>query len=138
MASFDDDSVPPKGTTFFVGSWCFVANGSGGFDSHLIDPRAPEASEAARRRVIDDFIDHLDEIPLPVHVKEIRKQLDFDETTSKSPFELEEDLDSLLEITRPDTIADREASTLHGRREDFACHNRELPQRPNDNPRAHE
>ena len=42
-----NNSVPAKGTTFFVGSWAFVANGSGGFDSHLIDPRALEASETA-------------------------------------------------------------------------------------------
>ena len=39
---------------------------------------------------------------LPVHVKEIRKQPDFDVTSlpRKSPSELEEDLDHLLETTR--------------------------------------
>ena len=74
MASSNDDNiVPPNGTTFFIGFWVFVADGSGGFDSHMIDPGAPETSEAARCRVVDNFVDHLDEIPLPVHVKEIRK-----------------------------------------------------------------
>ena len=37
-----DDVLPTKGTTFYVGSWVFVADGSGGFDSHLIDPSALE------------------------------------------------------------------------------------------------
>jgi len=55
-----------------------------------------------------DFVDHLNEIPLPIHVKEIRKQFDFDLTTTESPSELEEDLDHLLEITRPGAIVNRE------------------------------
>ena len=112
MASFDDNSVPAMDTTFFVGSWCFVADGSSSFNSHMIDPRAPEVSKAARRRTIDDFVDHLDEIPLPVHVKEVRKHPDFDVTAIKSPFELVEDLDNLLEITRPDIIVKQEIMTL--------------------------
>ena len=51
------------------------------------DPRAPEASEASRRRTIDEFVDQLDEIPLPVHDKEIWKQSNFDVTSTshKSP-----------------------------------------------------
>jgi len=49
-----------------------------------------------------------DEIPLPIHVKEIRKEFDFDVTTTESPSELEEDLDHLLEITRPGAIVNRE------------------------------
>ena len=88
MASSHDNSVPPKGTTFFVSSWRFVGDDSSGFDSHPIDPRAPETSEAARGHAIDDFVDHLDEIPLSVHIKEVRKQPNFDVTTSKSPSEL--------------------------------------------------
>jgi len=42
MAPPDNNVVPAKGTTFYVGSWVFVADGSGGFDSHLIDPNIPE------------------------------------------------------------------------------------------------
>ena len=69
------------------------------------DPGAPEASEASRRRTIDEFVDQLDEILLLVHDKEIRKQSDFDitSTSHKSPSELEEDLDNLLKITRPES-----------------------------------
>jgi hypothetical protein len=47
MAPLDDNVTPTKGTTFYVGSWVFVADGSGDFDSHLIDPSALETLEAA-------------------------------------------------------------------------------------------
>jgi hypothetical protein len=30
-------TVPPQGATFIFGSWVCVANGSGGFDSHLVN-----------------------------------------------------------------------------------------------------
>jgi hypothetical protein len=84
MASFEGNSMPQvvSTATFFVGSCVFVADGSGGFDSHLIDPRALETSEAARCRAIDDFVDHLDKIPIPVHVEEVRERPDFDVMTS--------------------------------------------------------
>ena len=76
----------------------------------MINPRTPEASKAGRCHAIDDSIDNLDEIPLPVHIKEIREQPDFDVT--KSPFELEQDLDNPMEITRPDVIVNQETPTL--------------------------
>ena len=47
MAPLDNNMMPAKGTTFYIGSWVFIADGSGGFDSHLIDPSAPKTSEAA-------------------------------------------------------------------------------------------
>jgi hypothetical protein len=71
MAPSNDNIVPLKGTTLFVGSWVFIANGLDGFNSHLIDPSALETSKVARRRTVDDFIDPLDEIPLPAHVTEM-------------------------------------------------------------------
>ena len=104
MAPVDDNTVPAKGTTFYVGSWAFVANGLGGFDSRLIDPNALEASEAVRRQEIDNFVDQLDEVELPIHVNEVRNQLDFDSPTPKTLSEMEEDLNKLLEITRQETI----------------------------------
>ena len=39
-------AVPEQATTFVVGSWICVANGSGGYDSHLDNPKEPEASLA--------------------------------------------------------------------------------------------
>jgi hypothetical protein len=71
MAPLDNNAVLAKGTTFYLGSWVFVANGLGGFDSHLIDPSASEASEVTRRREINNFVDQLDEIEFLVHVVSI-------------------------------------------------------------------
>jgi len=111
MAPLDNNMMPAKGTTFYIGSWVFIADGSGGFDSHLIDPSAPKTSEATRRGEVNNFIDQLHDIPLPVHVKEVRNLPDFDVITPKTVFELEEDPDHLLEATRQGAIIDREAPT---------------------------
>jgi hypothetical protein len=40
MAPLDDNSVLEKGTSFRVGSWIFIANGSGSFESCPIDQSA--------------------------------------------------------------------------------------------------
>ena len=109
MAHLDNNIVPTEGTTFYVGSWVFVANGSGGFNSHLIDPSAPKILETSRRQKVDDFIDQLDEILLPIHVNDVRNQPNFDVAIPKALSEMEEDLDNLLEITRQEAIVDREA-----------------------------
>ena len=47
MASFEF-SFPAidAGTTFVFGSWVYIANGSGGFSSHLIDPMSTETPRA--------------------------------------------------------------------------------------------
>ena len=62
MASLDDPPVLEKGTSFRVGSWIFIADGSGGFENCPIDQDPPEVSEAAKRREFDEFIDKLKEI----------------------------------------------------------------------------
>ena len=104
MAPLDSNAVPAKGITFYISSWVFIADGSGGFDSHLTDPSAPETSKPARHWQIDNFVDQLDEIKLSVHIKEIRDQPDFDVTNPKILSELEEDLDNLLKISRQEAI----------------------------------
>jgi hypothetical protein len=48
MASYDDNPALGKGTSFRVGSWIFVANGSSGFESCSIDQDPPEASEVVK------------------------------------------------------------------------------------------
>ena len=41
MATFAFSTMaPPQGATFIFGSWVCIANGSGGFDSHLINSLA--------------------------------------------------------------------------------------------------
>ena len=43
MATFAFSTVtPPQGATFIFGSWVCVANGSGGFDSHLTNSPTPK------------------------------------------------------------------------------------------------
>ena len=45
MATFSFTTMtPPRGATFIFGSWVCVANGSGGFDSHLTNSPAPKNS----------------------------------------------------------------------------------------------
>ena len=59
MASLDDNPVLEKGTSLHVGSWIFVADGSGGFESYSINQDPPEVSETAKRCEFDEFIDQL-------------------------------------------------------------------------------
>jgi len=112
MAPLDDNSVLSKGTSFYVGSWIFVADGSGGFDSHPINRDAPKTSEAARRQEIDNFVDQLEEIELPVD-NEARNQPNFKTISPKTLTELEEDLDKLLDDTKPKTQLDKYLTESH-------------------------
>jgi hypothetical protein len=59
MASLDDNVVLEKGTSLCVGSWIFIANRLGGFESYSINQDHPEVSEAAKQREFDEFIDQL-------------------------------------------------------------------------------
>jgi hypothetical protein len=75
MASFDFTSVVlDEGTTFIFGSWIYIANGSGGFNSHLVDTREPETSVATQCSRLDGFVDNLDEMLLPDLAKDIEKE----------------------------------------------------------------
>src|SRR6185437_2634226 len=45
MATFAFSTMtPPRGASFIFGSWVCVANGSGGFDSHLTNSPTPKNS----------------------------------------------------------------------------------------------
>ena len=71
MATFTFNTmVLDQGTTFVFGSWVCVANGSGGFDSHLTNPREPEAISVESNNFIGDS-SNLGEILLPDLAKEI-------------------------------------------------------------------
>jgi len=106
MAPLDDNSVLAKGTSFYVGSWIFVVDGLGGFNSLPIDQNASEASEAARCQEIDDFVDQLEEVELSVFNNGTRNQPEFDAIRPKTLSELEEHLDKLLEDTKQETTID--------------------------------
>ena len=96
MAPLDDNLVLEKGTSFRMGSWIFIANGSGGFESCSSDWNPLEASEVASRHEFDDFIDRLKEIGISAISSETRIQPGFDEFKTKTLSELEEDLKRLL------------------------------------------
>ena len=67
--------VFPQGATFIFGSWVCIANGSGGFDSHLTNPVEQEtiSSESCNLTAASD--DHGD-VLLPDLAKEIEHKLD--------------------------------------------------------------
>jgi len=109
MAPLDDNSVLEKGTSFRVGSWIFVSNGSGGFESCSTDQNVPEASETAKHHELDDFIDQLEEVGFSALNDETRIQPEFGATRAKTLSELEEDLEKLLEDTRQETPTDEKA-----------------------------
>jgi hypothetical protein len=89
MASFNFTSaVLDEGTTFVFGSWIYVANGLGGFNSHLADSSKPEASTPTRRSDLDEFIDNLEELLLPDLVLQIEKLSVFYATSTRAPPEL--------------------------------------------------
>jgi hypothetical protein len=75
MASFNFTSaVLDEGTTFIFSSWVCVADGASNFSRHLIDDMKPEASVAAQRSDLDEFIDNLDETLLPDLAREIEEE----------------------------------------------------------------
>ena len=67
----------PQGATFVFGSWVCVANGSGGFDSHLTNPIEPEVISSESHNAIvgsDDRDDML--LLLPDLARETEQKLD--------------------------------------------------------------
>jgi hypothetical protein len=119
MASFNFTSVVlDEGTTFIFGSWICVANGLGGFNSHLANSKEPEASSSTPSSDLDKFIDNLDDMLFPDLAQQIEKMSVFNATStrhapdlvrsdsnrsekttrSKSLSDLDEDLDLLLKI----------------------------------------
>jgi hypothetical protein len=81
MVSFNFTStVLDEGTTFIFGSLVCVADGASSFHRHLVDDMKPEASAAAQRSVLDEFIDNLDESLLPDLAREIEEESAVDAT----------------------------------------------------------
>ena len=84
MASFEFGfPAIDAGTTFVFGSWVYIANGSGGFSSHLIDPGS---TETPRREQLGEITSA--EILLPGIAKEIENLSLSDPTPTRFPFGL--------------------------------------------------
>jgi hypothetical protein len=50
-----------------------ITNSFGGFNSHLVDSREPDASTSTQSSNLDEFIENLDELLLPDLVLQIKK-----------------------------------------------------------------
>ena len=61
MASSDLTNVPEQGTTILFGSWHYVADGLGGFTSHLAEPENMEANATIQVGNVDDRVRNPDE-----------------------------------------------------------------------------
>jgi hypothetical protein len=130
MASFSFTSVVlDEGTIFIFGSWICLADGLGGFNSHLTNSKEPEAFPSTSSSDLDNFIDNLDDMLLPYLAQQIERMSFFNSTStcdapgllgsdpnqsdntsqSKSLPDLEEDLDLLLQIKDVGATASREA-----------------------------
>jgi hypothetical protein len=109
MASLSFTSnVLDEGTTFIFGSWICVANGLGGFNSHLINSRKPEASAATQRSNHDSFIDDLDELLLPDLPRQIEYTSVFYATPSRTAPGLGSDSNQSEEAPRSKSLPDLE------------------------------
>jgi hypothetical protein len=65
LAFFNFTSVvPDESARFTFSSWVRIANGSGGFNNHLANPKKPEASALISSRNIDNLADDLSGIKI--------------------------------------------------------------------------
>ena len=67
MAGSTDANNVPEGTTLVFGSWACMADGSGGFSSHLITPNLPKPKAASQVTDIRESTD-LDEKRVPTEL----------------------------------------------------------------------
>ena len=76
MATFAFSTMtPPRGATFIFGSWVCIANGSGGFDSHLADLPTLKATSSESFNKLARSDDH-GIMLLPDLAKEIEMKLE--------------------------------------------------------------
>jgi hypothetical protein len=64
IAAFNLIVALEEGEAFIFGSWVSIANGSGDFGSHLVNPKESEASTPTSSRDIKEFADNLGEIQI--------------------------------------------------------------------------
>jgi len=88
MATFAFDIMMiDRGTTFVFGSWVCVANGSGGFDSHLTNPGEP-VTILTRSDSLANESSNLGEMLLPDFAKEVKQKLDGNSSSTQTQIDL--------------------------------------------------
>ena len=84
MATFTfSATAPPQGVTFIFGSWVCVANGSGGFDSHLTNPPTLKATTSESSNKFAGSDDH-GVMLLPNLAKEIEMRLEDNSSSTRT------------------------------------------------------
>ena len=80
--------APPQGATFVFGSWVCIANGSGGFNSHLTNPPMLKAttSESSNKFAGSE---NLGVMLLPDLAKEIEMKLEDNSSSTRTQINLE-------------------------------------------------
>ena len=89
--------TPPRGATFIFGSWVCVANGSGGFDSHLTNSPMPKSSTSEDSNKLARSHDR-GVMLLPDFAKEIESELGNNSSSTRTQIDLK------LKFTRIGTL----------------------------------
>ena len=88
MATFAFSTMtPPRGATFIFGSWVCVANGSGGFDSHLTNSPMPKSSTSEDSNKLARSHDR-GVMLLPDLAKEIEPKLENNSSSTRTQINL--------------------------------------------------
>ena len=88
MATFAFSTMtPPRGTTFIFGSWVCVANGSGGFDSHLVNSPTLKISTSEDPNKIARSLDCSITL-LPDLAKEFKGKLEDNSSSTRTQIDL--------------------------------------------------
>ena len=88
MASFAFSTMaPPQGATIVFGSWVCIANGSGGFDSHLTNSPTLKAATPESLSKLAGSDDH-GVMLLPDLAKEIEKKLKDNSSSTRTQIDL--------------------------------------------------
>ena len=80
-------TVPPQGATFIFGSWVCVANGSGGFDSHLTNSPTLKISMSEDSNMLARSRDRGVTL-LPDLAKEIEAKLEDNSSSTRTQIDL--------------------------------------------------
>ena len=79
--------TPPRGATFIFGSWVCIANGSGGFDSHLTNSPTPKISASEDSNKLARSHDR-SVMLLPDLAKEIETKLENNSSSTRTQIDL--------------------------------------------------
>ena len=88
MATFTFSTMaPPQGATFIFSSWVYIANGSGGFDSHLTNSPTLKSSTSEDSNKLARSHDR-GVMLLPDFAKEIESELENNSSSTRTQIDL--------------------------------------------------